>query len=177
MKKSFWLKKEKKERPASSQQWNKWKIRSVLISYLIATMKKVTGPSLHLPHYIEADSPRRRLPSACLFRFPCLPSLLTLCSLYCVDADMHGKKTGRRLSLLVSLCCCLSMSLTHLFLRSNKRGPGWGSPPLWQKKTSPLLMWHCATRPSRLKNLPLVNSCGVHVSVIIAASGVWWLGC
>ncbi len=30
------------------------------------------------------------------------------------------------------------------------------------EKTSPLLMWHCVTRPSRLKNLPLVSGYSVH---------------
>ena len=134
------------------------------------------APSLHS----HTDSLDCCLPSACLCCLLCLPSLLTLCSLYCVAADMHGKQAENSLSLSLSLslsvCLSLSLSLCHSLTHSHVLTSGvlggetlpcdslshCVSPLSATEKTSPLLMWHCVTRPSRLKNLPLVNSYRVH---------------
>lgn len=92
---------------------------------------------------------------------------------------MCGKKTSWENSPFFSpsLCYSVSVSLAHSLslTRCNKRGPGCGealpcdslshcvSLLSATEKTSPQLMWHCATRPSRLGNVPLVNSYGARL--------------
>lgn len=61
----------------------------------------------------NTDSLHCCLPSACLCCLLCLPSLLTLCSLYCVAADMHGKQAERSLSFFLSLSLSVTLFLCH----------------------------------------------------------------
>ena len=69
------------------------------------------GSPVQLPHY--ADRQPSLPPAVSLFILPSsLPSLLTLCSLYRVAADMRGKQAERSLSLSLSLSFSLSRSLS-----------------------------------------------------------------
>lgn len=140
--------------------------------YVLQTMSMDTGSTVQFSHYTDTDSLHCCLPSACLCCLLCLPSLLTLCSLYCVAADMRGKQAERSLSLSlsVSLFWCHSLTYSRVLTSEVLGGEALPCDSLSHcvsllsatEKTSPLLMWHCVTRPSRLKNLPLVSGYSVH---------------
>lgn len=72
---------------------------------------------MQLPHY--ADRQSSLPPAVSLFILPSsLPSLLTLCSLYRVAADMRGKQAERSLSLSFSLSLPVSFGVTPSFIQA-----------------------------------------------------------
>lgn len=94
-------------------------------------MRMDTGLSVQLPHYTEQHRQPSPLPAISLFMLPSMFTLSVNIGLIILRAaDMRGKQAERTPFYSPSLCYSVWVSLAHLFTRSNKQGPGWGSPPL-----------------------------------------------
>lgn len=119
-------------------------------------------------------------------QFWLLPSACLCCLMFTVSVNIlliklhsfrYVLKTSWEKSLSLSFCYFLSMSLAHLFMCFNKRGPGRGHPPMWQFVTlcQPVeCHWENITSANvalcdtafevKKKNLPLVNREHYHMA-------------